>query len=224
MTKSNEVLQHDVQAAIEWEPILKDTEIGVTVKDGIVTLLGTVDSYAKKLDAETVATKVAGVKAVVEKITVELGSMATLSDSEIASEISKAYTYTWEIPVDKVHVAVEHGWVTLTGEVAWNYQKVAARKVVRALAGVKGVTDSLRIHTNLHEALEKMDIERALDRNWSTNDATIDVAVSGNRVTLSGSVDSIYQKDEAGRVAWNAPGVRAVDNNLIVDFSYELAI
>jgi osmotically-inducible protein OsmY len=118
-----------------------------------------------------------------------------------------------------VHVAVENGWVTLSGEVDWSSQRDTAHKAVKYLAGVKGVTNDITIKNNLHDALEKMDIERALGRNWSLDGGDIEVAVSGNRVTLNGTVDSIYQRNEAGRIAWNAPGVRTVDNDLVVDYS-----
>ena len=216
--KSNETLQKDVQDAIKWEPLLHAAEIGVTAKDGVVTLTGVVDSYAKKLEAEDAAKNVAGVKAVAEEITIEFHGAAKHNDSQVATEVVNAFKFNWEIPDDGVHVTVEHGWVTLSGAVEWNYQKEAAQKAVKHLSGVKGVTNSIRIKANQHDALEKMDIERALNRNWSIDSESIKVAVSGNRVTLNGIVDSIYQKDEAGRIAWNAPGVRAVDNELVIDY------
>lgn len=216
--KTNEILQKDVQDAIKWEPLLNAAEIGVTAKDGVVTLTGVVDSYAKKLEAEDAAKNVAGVKAVAEEITIEFHGAAKHNDSQVATEVVNAFKFNWEVPEDNVRVTVERGWITLSGEVEWNYQKEAARKAVRHLAGVKGVTNNLTIKTNLHDAIEKMDIERALSRNWSIDAEDIKVAVSGNHVTLNGIVDSIYQKDEAGRIAWNAPGVRAVDNELIIDY------
>lgn len=210
--KTNEILQKDVQDAIKWEPLLNAAQIGVTAKDGVITLTGTVDSYAKKLEAEEAAKNVAGVKAVAEEITIEFNGGAKHTDTQVATEIVNAFKWNWAIPEDKVHVTVENGWVTLSGEVEWNSQKDAARKTVKHLAGVKGVTNNLTIKTNLHDALEKMDIERALSRNWSIDAEDIKVAVSGNHVTLNGVVDSIYQKDEAGRIAWNAPGGRLITN------------
>jgi len=126
--KSNEVLQKEVQDAIKWEPLLNAAEIGVTVKDGVVSLTGTVDSYYKKSEAEDAAKKVAGVKAVVEKIEINSGDTGKTSDSDIATEVLNAFKWNWEIPGDKVKVKVEDGWVTLEGNLNWNYQREAAKK------------------------------------------------------------------------------------------------
>jgi osmotically-inducible protein OsmY len=217
--KNNETLQQDVEDAIKWEPLLNAAEIGVTAKNGIVTLTGVVNSYAKKIEAEDAAKNVAGVKAVVEKITIAFDGSAKNTDTQVATEVVNAFQWNASIPEDVVHVTVENGWVTLSGEVDWNSQRDAAHKAVKYLTGVKGVTNNVTIKTNLHNALEQMDIERALSRSWSLDGGDIEVAVSGNRVILNGTVDSIYQRNEAGRIAWNAPGVRTVDNDLVVDYS-----
>ncbi len=219
--KNNETLQKDVQDAIKWEPMLHAAEIGVTAKDGVITLTGVVDSYAKKLEAEEAAKNVAGVKAVAEEITIAFNGAAKHTDSQIATDVVNAFKFNWEVPEDKIHVTVEHGWVTLTGQVEWNYQKEAARKAVKNLTGVMGVTSSISVQSNWRDAIEKEDINHALDRNWSINSEDIEVAVSGSRVTLNGTVDSIYQRDEAGRIAWNTPGVNTVDNELVVDYDFE---
>lgn len=219
--KNNERLQKDVQDAIKWEPMLHAAEIGVTAKDGVITLTGVVDSYAKKLEAEEAAKNVAGVKAVAEEITIAFNGAAKHTDSQIATDVVNAFKFNWEVPEDKIHVTVEHGWVTLTGQVEWNYQKEAARKAVKNLTGVMGVTSSISVQSNWRDAIEKEDINHALDRNWSINSEDIEVAVSGSRVTLNGTVDSIYQRDEAGRIAWNTPGVNTVDNELVVDYDFE---
>lgn len=126
--KSNEVLQNDVQDAIKWEPQLNAAAIGVTAKDGIITLTGVVDSFARKSEAEEAARKVDGVKAVVEEIEIKSGSWANTSDTEIATEVLNAFKWNWEIPGDKIKVKVEDGWVTLDGEIFWKYQKDAAKK------------------------------------------------------------------------------------------------
>jgi osmotically-inducible protein OsmY len=217
--KNNEVLQKDVQDAIKWERLLNAAEIGVTAKDGVITLTGIVDSYSKKLEAEDAAKSVSGVRAVVEKIEVQYGSMEKKTDNEIASEVVNAFKWNWEVPSDKVKVKVEDGWVTLEGELVWNSQKEAAKKSVSKLVGVKGVTNNITIKTETHDQIEKRGIENALARNWSIRDKNINVNVSGNRVTLNGEVGSWYQKDEAERIAWNAPGVWMVDNELAIEYT-----
>ncbi|MBI5539426.1 MAG: BON domain-containing protein [Bacteroidia bacterium] len=215
--KNNTELQKDVYDAIKWEPLLKTIEIGVIAKDGVVTLTGLVDSYTKKSEAERAAKNVAGVKAVVENIKIQLKSFTNKSGNDIANEILNAFKWSWEIPTDKIKVKVEDGWVTIDGEVKWNFQKEAANKAVNNLIGVKGVTNNIAIKTETHDDIEKKDIERALLRNWSINDKEIAVNVSGSNVTLKGIVHSLYQKDQAGRIAWNAPGVITVNNELIIE-------
>lgn len=217
--KSNEDLQRDVQNAIKWEPLLHAAEIGVTAIDGIVTLTGTVDSYAKKSEAEEAAKKVSGLKALVEKIEIKFSSTWKKDDAEIASEILNALKWDWEIPSDNIIVKVENGWVRLDGEVQWNYQREAAKKAAKQLSGVLGVTNDIKLSAETHDAIEKKDIQDALTRNWAISEQNIEVKVLGNKVTLNGTVDSFYQRDEAGRIAWNAPGVISVDNELIVEFN-----
>ena len=221
--KNNEELQKDVQDAIKWEPLLNAAEIGVTVKDGVVTLTGVVDNYTKKAEAEDAAKNVAGVKAVVEKIDVKFSSSwAKTSDGDIATEVLNAFKWNWRIPNDKVKVKVESGWVTLEGELEYGYQSEAAKDAVKNLLGVASVVNNITIKPTIAEVAEKADIESALRRNWSIYDTDIDVKVSGHKATLSGTVDSWYQKEEAGRIAFNAPGVWSVDNELIVDYDYSL--
>ncbi|HOY20971.1 MAG TPA: BON domain-containing protein [Haliscomenobacter sp.] len=219
--KSNEVLQKDVQDAIKWEPLLNVAEIGVTAKDGVVTLSGTVDSYAKKMEAEAAAKSVMGVKAVVEKIEIKLGDWAKITDGEIAIEVLNAFNWNWDVPKDKIKVKVEAGWLTLDGEVNWYYQKEAAKKSVKTLNGVKGVNDNITIRSENPVEIQKRDIELALARNGSLNANDIEVIVSGSNVKLVGRVNSWLQREEAGRIAWNAPGVWSLDNELMVSFNEE---
>lgn len=216
---SNEALQQDVQDALKWEPQLHAAEIGVTALDGIVTLTGTVDSYAKKAQAEEAAKNVTGVKAVVEKIIVHFDNWGEKSDNEIANEVLNAFKWHWDIPHDNVRIKVENGWVTLEGEIEWNYQKEAAKKTVSSLMGVKGVINDIMIVSATKTVVKREDIETALLRNVSINETGIIVTVAGSKVTLTGSVDSWHQKDEAGRIAWNAPGVLEVNNDLAVDYT-----
>ncbi len=218
--KNNETLQTDVQNAIKWEPLLNAAEIGVTAKDGVVSLTGVVDSYAKKMEAENAAKKVIGVKALVEKIEVKFPKTWSKTDAEIANEVLIGLKNDWSIPNEKVTVKVEGGWVTLEGEMSWNYQKDSAKDAVVYLAGVKGVTNNIKIKSESHDAIEKQDVEDAIHRNWSVDDSDINVSVSGTTVTLSGTVDSWYQKEEAGRIAWKTSGIWHVNNELEVDYEY----
>jgi len=219
--KTDSQLQQDVMAQLKWEPLLRSAEIGVSASNGIVTLSGSVDSYAKKTEAEDAVKRVVGVKAVVEKLEIKYPSgWAKKDDNDIAAEVVRAFKWNWEIPSDKVKARVEKGWVTLDGEVEFNYQSEAATKAVRSLVGVNGVSNNIKLKSRSEDAIETADIESALARNWSTSDNEIRVQVSGHKATLSGTVDSWYQKEEAGRLAWNAPGVWNVENNLAVEYTY----
>lgn len=215
--KSNETLQRDVQDALKWEPLLHAAEIGVTVADGVVTLSGIVDSYMKKTEAENATKNVLGVKAVVEKIEIRYGDADKKSDGEIAKAIVNAFSWNWAVPSDKVKIHVENGWVILEGNLHWNYQREASMAVVTQLLGVKGVTNKITIKSESLDNVEKVSVEDALARNWSIDNENINVAVSGNCVTLTGVVDSYYQKDQAGKIAWDAPGVEAVQNHLLIE-------
>jgi osmotically-inducible protein OsmY len=216
--KTNQDLQKDVQDAIKWEPLLNAAEIGVTAKDGVITLTGTVDSYAKKLEAEDAAKNVAGVKAVAEEIVIKYGDYGKKSDTEIANEVLNAWKWNWEVPEEKIKVKVENGWVTLEGELEWNYQREAAKKAIKNLSGVMGVLNHIKIKSETHDAIEKAAIECALERNSSIDDLGIQVDVVGNNVTLKGTVNSFYAKDEAEQIAFNAPGVWTVDNELVIEY------
>jgi len=215
--KTNEELQRDVQDAIKWERLLNAAEIGVTVKNGIVTLTGVVDNYLKKIEAEIATRNVAGVKAVVVQIEVVFCNSEQKPDSEIAKNVLNAFKWNLEVPNDKVNVKVENGWVTLEGTLQWNYEKVAAAASISKIIGIKGVSNNITISTVVIDKIEQNAIERAINRNWSLADKNIIVQVFGNKVTLNGCVDSGYQKEEAGRIAWNAAGVFSVDNELIIE-------
>ena len=218
--KNNQELQTDVQNAIKWEPLLNAAEIGVTAKDGVVSLTGVVDSYAKKMESENAAKKVIGVKALVEKIEIKFPHTFTKTSLEVANEVIAALNSNWSVPKDKVTVKVEEGWVTLDGELPWNYQKEAAKSAINYLTGVKGVTNNIKIKSENHDAIEKKDVEDAIGRSWSVDNSDINVSVSGTTVTLTGTVDSWYQKEEAGRIAWKTSGIWHVKNELAVDYEY----
>jgi osmotically-inducible protein OsmY len=222
--KSNLELQKDVQHAIKWQPMLHAAEIGVTAKDGVVTLTGSVDSYMKKSEAETVAKSVVGVNAVVERIEIKLSTLwAHHDDNKIAEEVLNALKWNWEVPKGRLAVKIEKGWVTLVGDLEWNFQKEAAGRAIKSVLGVTGLTNNIQIRPLLNEAPEKEGIENAMLSHWAVGNSKIEVEVSGPKIILKGTVESWYQMDEAGRIAWNAPGVSAVDNELVVECDYAFA-
>jgi osmotically-inducible protein OsmY len=222
--KTNEELQKDVQDAIKWQPLLNAAEIGVTVKDGVVTLFGNVDSYTKKLEVENAAKNVAGVKALVEDITIKFGTTWNKSDSDIATDALNVLKGNWQVISDRIKVKVENGWVILSGEQDWNYQKDAAKILVSNLFGVTGVTNNITFKSLTNNDIERKDVESALARNWSLSNQEIHVEVSDHRVILTGTVNSLYQKDEAEKIAFNALGVWAVTNELEINYNYALSI
>ncbi len=216
--KSNQELQRDVQNAIRWEPLLHAAEIGVTVKDGVVSLTGIVDSYVKKMEAENAAKRVKGVKAIAEEIEVKLHDSYIKSDADIATNALGGLEANWLVPHHRIKVLVEKGWVTLEGDVPWNYQKDAANKAVVFLSGVRGVSNNLKIKSDLNDGIETERIIEALDNSWALDECDIRVEVKNSSVTLTGIVNSWYERDEAARIAWNTPGVTEVENNLVVDY------
>lgn len=220
--KTNEELQRDVQNAIKWEPQLNAAEIGVTAKDGVITLMGTVDAYYKKIEAENAAKNVDGVKAVVEEIEIKYSSN-TKSDEDIAKDALKALTDNWNVPQEKIQIKVEKGWVTLEGQVTWNYQKEAANKSIGHLTGVKGVTNRIKIKSEIQDEIEKKNIVRALESNWTLHSENIFVKVDGTTVTLTGAVSSLFQKDLAEKIVWKTPGIWSVNNQLVVEHKYAIS-
>ncbi len=218
--RTNEELQKDVQNAIKWEPLLHAAEIGVIVKDGVVTLSGIVDGYYKKKEAETAAKNVAGVKAVVEDIEIKYSNNLTKTDNDIANEVLKALKDNWAVSEDHVKVKVEDGWVNLEGELTWNFQKQDAKNCISYLPGVRGVTNDIKIKSDITNAIEKKDIEKALQRAWGVNEKEITVTVEGTHVKLTGFVDSIFQKDQVEQIVWKTPGIWSIDNDLVIEYDY----
>ena len=216
--KTNQELQKDVQDAIKWEPLLNAAEIGVTAKDGVITLTGTVDSYSKKIEAENAAKNVSGVRALAEEIHIKYGDFGKKSDTDIAKEVLSAWKWNWEVPDQKIKVKVESGVVTLDGELEWNYQREAAKKAIKNIAGIIDIISNIKIKSENHDVIERKAIENALERNSSIDDLGITVDVNENYVTLKGTVNSFYARDEAEQIAWNAPGVWNVDNKLVIEY------
>ena len=215
MVRTDEEIQQDVLSELKWDARLQPNEIGVIVKDGVVTLTGWVDSYLKKWDAEEAAHRVAGVKAVANDIEVRLATDRT--DADIASAAARALEWNAFVPTGKVHVTVSRGWVTLKGEVEWQYQKTEAENVVRRLAGVKGVSNLITVKPRVTPSDLKKKIEDALVRNAELDAERITVEVQGGKVILRGTVRSWAEKQQAERTAWSAPGITEVENRISLE-------
>ena len=219
--KMDAELQRDVMNELKWEPTIHAAEIGVRVKDGMVTLSGDVDSYSKKWAIDRAVRRVSGVKAVTEEIKVTLPGSYKRTDEDIVKSVINVLKWNIWVPDDRVKVRVKDGWITLTGDVDWYYQKEHAENAVRHLIGVVGVSNSIIIKPKLPtvKAFEvKNGIEDALKRNARLlRDAEkIQVEISGSKVILRGSVGSWADFDEAEYAAYCAPGVSEVENNIRV--------
>jgi osmotically-inducible protein OsmY len=209
-------LQSAVMDELRWEPSINAADIGVAAKEGVVTLTGFVRSYPEKQSAERAAKRVAGVKAVAEEIEIRLAGIHERTDSDIAKSAVAALAWNVIVPRDSVKVMVEKGWVTLEGEVGWQYQKMAAEDSVRNLPGVKGVSNLVQIKATVDTAHLKANIEQALVRNAQFDARQISVDAVAGKVILRGQVRSWAEKEEAEHVAWSAPGVTKVENAVTV--------
>ena len=210
-------LQKDVIEELKWESSIKASDIGVSVTNGVVTLSGHVDSFTKKKAAEKAALRVAGVSAVAEDIVVRIGATDKKSDTEVAQAIITAIRWNNIIDENKIKVKVESGWVTLEGEVEWSFEKNAIEHTIENLIGVRGVSNLITISSKLKTNDIKQKITAAFHRSATLDANNIIVDSVGNTVILRGVVRSYAEKQDALRVAWNAPGVTKVDNKLIVD-------
>jgi osmotically-inducible protein OsmY len=217
-TRTDEQIQRDVAEELKWDARLQPNEIGVIVKDGVVTLTGWVDNFIKKWAAERAALRVNGVRAVANDIEVRLPGSAERPDPDIAAAATRALKWDAQIPDDRVKVTVSNGWLTLEGEVEWEYQKRAADRAVRGLSGVRGLSNLISVRPRTRPSPEevKRQIEKALTRSAETDAQRITVDVVGDRVILSGAVRSWAERREAEQAAWSAPGVSEVDNHIVI--------
>ncbi|OYU77461.1 MAG: ornithine aminotransferase [Alphaproteobacteria bacterium PA3] len=208
-------LKQAVLDELKWEPSVNAAHIGVTTKDGIVTLMGSVETYAEKHAAETATLRVKDVKAVAEEIEVKLPFTVKHGDAEIAAAAVERLAWNVSVPEDAVKVAVTKGWITLTGNVHWHYQHMAAADAVRTLWGVTGVSNQIAITPQANAGNIKSDIMGALNRSWFTPE-NIDVATTDGKVTLTGTVEYWDERELAATTAWAAPGVTSVKNDIRV--------
>ncbi len=210
-------IQEDVVAELKAEPNLRNDDLAIGVRDGVVTLAGYVDSYADKWRAERLVSKVKGVKAVVNQLEVKLPSSSQRTDPEIARAAVNALQWNVLVPHDRIQVAVEHGWITLRGEVDWYYEKEEAERTVRNITGIKGVSNLVTVAAAPTPSDVKQRITDALRRGTQFDAERITVEVVGHKAILKGTVRSYAEFLDAERAARKAPGITEVDNRLTVD-------
>jgi osmotically-inducible protein OsmY len=209
-------LKRHVEDALSWEPSIDAAEIGVSINDGVVTLRGDVGTYSEKSIAERVSLAVYGVKAVANDLEVRLMKASVRTDTDIAQAAATALEWNTVVPSKRVTVSVSDGWVTLKGTLDWNYQKDAAFRAVRDLAGVRGVTNLITVQPRVKTADVRDKIEAAFKRSAEIDARRINVTATEGKVILSGNVHSWAERKEAERAAWAAPGVTQVDDRLAI--------
>jgi osmotically-inducible protein OsmY len=216
--RSDSDIKRDVEEELQSTPSIDATDIAVAAKNGVVTLTGFVPSYSDKWDAERAAKRVVGVVGLANDLEVRLRGADERPDPEIARDAVAALKTQLPISWEKIKVVVRNGWVTLEGEVEWNYQRDTAHNAVRWLKGVKGVSNLILLKPAVAPSEVKRKIEQAFRRSAEVDANRITVEANGSEVVLKGTVRSWAERQEAERVAWTAPGVTKVDNRLVVSY------
>jgi len=214
--KTDSELKTDVVAEFAWDPAVSPTAIGVAVKDGVVTLTGHLDTYAEKEAVARAVRRVEGVQAVALELDVRLSPQHQRSDTDIATSAELALKWHASVPAEAVRLTVDHGWVTLQGEVDWEFQRRSIENTIRPLKGVVGISNEIKLRERPQAADISRQIEDALKRQATREAHRIHVAIDGSTVKLTGAVHSWHEREAAQGVAWSAPGVRSVVNELRV--------
>lgn len=214
--KTDSDLKKDVLAELLWDPLVPETKIGVAVNEGVVTLSGHLDTYAEKVAAKRAVERVAGVKAIAVELTVIPVGLHQRTDTEIATSIEHVLGWNTSVPQDHVKVTVEKGWVTLGGELDWNFQRRAVERMIRPLKGVVGITDNIRLKELPVSVNISTRIQDALTRQAVREAQRIEILVDGSIVTLRGHVHSWAERNAAEGATWSAPGVSRVNNQLVI--------
>jgi osmotically-inducible protein OsmY len=214
--RSDTEIKRDVEDELRWDPEIDATDVAVAVKDGVVSLSGFVHSYFDKVRAEEDAKRVAGVVAVANDLQVRLPGIDARPDPEVARDVVQELRFALPLSYENIKVTVKNGWVTLEGEAEWNYQRERAEDAARRVKGVVGVSNLIKLKPRVAASEIKQRIEEAFNRSALVDASRIQVEASGSEVILKGTVRSWAEREEAGRIAWTAPGVTKVDNRITV--------